>query len=1586
MAMFGTSGRETYDALYSTLQQPADTTALEREQAPGALQGDMAGALGTGIYRGLSRGAALSADAFTPTLRPFAKTIDELFGSSTDAWLLGEQDKTRRALVESKLDPKTNGTAAQVLYGLGDVLTTVASTRGVGPAAGIVYGYGQNQIGLAEGLDPMTAGLKAAIEGGAMGLSVALPAALTGKLAFRMLSGAGLNVGVGIPERMAVSTLLNARGYSEMARQYAPLDATSIMTELVLGAAFGGLLGPRARAAKLPPPEAVPPSAVDAALTANQSLHAEIGTAPGVPTNTRTREAHAAALNTAVESMVMGRDVSVENLLTEAGFLGKRPDFDALRVIADELDKAGAADLVAQVRALEADAKSRGLVVEPDSLGSVVLSDKPVETTVTGPVVRESSVRIGEDKVPTRLMLVEAGDVQATMMKADNQFRDRTRVASEQQIADIASRLDAALLMDAPVMDYGAPVLAADGTVIGGNGRAAAVGRAYEQGSADAYRAALREQFGEAVDNMQAPMLVRVLQKDVDIQKAAILSNEGGGLRMSALEQAKVDAERLGDLRGVEFTDDGMADMTTIRQWVGEMPQNQRAAIMDADGRLSAEGAKRLQNAVLFKAYGDSPTLARLVESTDPGSRNIAAALTRAAPAVADARAAIERGDLYPIGLHDDLIAAVERLDGLRRDGLAVGDWVRQIDAFGDGMTPEARLLVQFLDSNIRASRVMSDGIFGFYNRLLELGNPKQGSMFEAAQPDKMRMLTLALDGDAPMYGRGSGARSLVADLTSAFRAMFGRDADRLLETGRVRIVQSVSDLPGSGHPADVGGMFWRGEAWVVADNTGLSQIRGRALHEIGEHAGMQQMLGDALYQQVLDTVARKSETDPVFQEARALAEARANRPEHVPAETLAYLVENAPELPVVRRMLAAVRQWLYRVTGGRFVDLTQADLQMMAVASLRRYAREAEVAAKGDDAPWYMTLFHGSPTAFKPEEGAPLGRLRWKFINTGEGAQAYGYGHYLAQQEWIARTRYRDRLVGRKAKQAQLEIPHPNDPDAKFVIDDSTGPGYRIGDRIVHANMGGEEGGIGWAIRELKNTNGDVEQVRAWAQADIADDRVKLEAYQRANMNEGSLNRIRDSIAQSEAALQALDELTVAGPVQWLVKFQEDYNGKMAEQVSEFNTRAEAENYLARVLLGNGRVEEVMGRVIRPDITEVRPEPPKGALYGKFIPDETWQQMMIWDAPLSAQPDVVRAAFEKLEIREERAPEWALRDDGYLELESGRNTFLIKELKAPDSLETMAGDLGIEVREAPVDQRPDWAGGSPWEITWKDGSVAFYDDAEAVLSKEWLLDKYGIDSPTFEVYRNGQSVTRDTNLDEAKRYVLDYMGVQNLTGENAYNRLVGLLRDYDRPDVLDDLEMTAASEIATRRAPEGVDPAEFDVDLNIEERASVILSLLGIPGHRFLDGETRAMGWDSPEARFNVVLYSDDLGRVAWEANGKAGEEATEWTTANGRGRIEFGLPEDAESPFDTAFVVTVDGETVGKAATIEEATRMAEGALDGQLYSRGDTMQADPIEDTTMPDARAFSAQVDAEIASAQELSQGFLPAVECALRVGA
>jgi len=59
------------------------------------------------------------------------------------------------------------------------------------------------------------------------------------------------------------------------------------------------------------------------------------------------------------------------------------------------------------------------------------------------------------------------------------------------------------------------------------------------------------------------------------------------------------------------------------------------------------------------------------------------------------------------------------------------------------------------------------------------------------------------------------------------------------------------------------------------------------------------------------------------------------------------------------------------------------------------------------------VKAFHGSPHEFAPEPGAPLGRFRDEAIGTGEGAQAFGYGHYVAESPGVASTYKGSRDIG---------------------------------------------------------------------------------------------------------------------------------------------------------------------------------------------------------------------------------------------------------------------------------------------------------------------------------------------------------------------------------------------------------------------------------------------------------------------------------------------------------------------------------------------------------------------------------------------
>lgn len=378
-------------------------------------------------------------------------------------------------------------------------------------------------------------------------------------------------------------------------------------------------------------------------------------------------------------------------------------------------------------------------------------------TTATGKVAtgEQASVDIGKDTQAVTWEIREASDLGASIDKAQNQFRDRTRAASQAQIQQIAQKPDYRYLNNSPVMDYGAPTLAQDGsTIIGGNGRTAGLKQAYIQGTAEQYRADLianAQQYGftpEQIAEFEQPVLVRRLNNQVDVQQAAIASNEGGGLVMSALEQAKADATRLPPLDTFTFSETGSlntgANRHAIAQWVGQFPQNQQAALQDGQGKLSQTGENRLQNAILYQAYGDSPTLARQIESTHQESRNIGNALTQAANTVAQAKTEITYGNLHDLDIADDLTAAADLIEQLRAEGTSVSDWLAQEELIADiAASPEARMLVKYFNNHIRSAKAMRDLITAYYDEVQNLGNPNQADMFgDNIVPTKTELLS----------------------------------------------------------------------------------------------------------------------------------------------------------------------------------------------------------------------------------------------------------------------------------------------------------------------------------------------------------------------------------------------------------------------------------------------------------------------------------------------------------------------------------------------------------------------------------------------------------------------------------------------------------------------------------------------------------------------------------------------------------------------------------------------------------------------------------------------------------------------------
>lgn len=742
------------------------------DMGPGFASGSLTGA-GRGLAQNVATPAALLADAATPTLRALVRPFDDLLGTKLDEWLVNEQAKTRRA-VSDLMPGQDVGMLGQLLYGGAQIIPQAVVggiAGGPGGAAavpGVLQGY-QSMLDMqAKGVDPMTAAGVGAITGVTTAAGVAVPATLGGRLLPTVGLGVGANVAQGALQRGSTGALLEARGYKDMAKQYEAFDTEAMIVDAVLGAGLGAVALGLERASGRPATGRVPPSAIDDALASAHRQHADAPTAPGVPTDPGSRTAHTQALQKAVTDLVNDRPVDVSPTgVADAEFVPNRAQMQAA-VEAATADLSPLGKLLAEVDTLRAEVEAAGLKPADEALftGKPLVEAPAAAVEAAAPAAasrpigavegRAGEVFVGDRAEPVRFMVVDAGGLSAAVAKGDNQFRDRTRAASQLQITRIANDLQFGRLGEAPTMAEGAPTLSADGRIVGGNGRVLAIQRAYEQGTAEGYRAALAEraiEFGltrEQVEGMQRPVLVRQFENAVDVRQAAILSNEGGALRMSALEQAKVDAERMPSLQNVELPDSG--DFTAasmrdfVRQWLGRFPQSEQGNLVGSDGMLSAEGVLRMRNAVLFQAYGDSPTLARLVESTDERQRNIAGALVKAAPNVAEARALIENGALHDRDIQPALLDAVGISQRLRAEGTRLDDFLAQTDAFSDPVGPETTLLLRHMEANTRSQRAITEAITGYYDALRALGDPRQTSMFGAEPPSRGQILKAVLE------------------------------------------------------------------------------------------------------------------------------------------------------------------------------------------------------------------------------------------------------------------------------------------------------------------------------------------------------------------------------------------------------------------------------------------------------------------------------------------------------------------------------------------------------------------------------------------------------------------------------------------------------------------------------------------------------------------------------------------------------------------------------------------------------------------------------------------------------------------------
>ena len=325
---------------------------------------------------------------------------------------------------------------------------------------------------------------------------------------------------------------------------------------------------------------------------------------------------------------------------------------------------------------------------------------------------------------------------------SSRQPRDRTRASSQQQVNDIASKLQPNLLGESPDVSTGAPFVGANDNVVdSGNGRTMAIRRVYQEGSekAQAYRQFVNEQAGkfgldtDAINMMQSPVLVRRNTSDMNRDEFARAANKPTAARMSSTEQATSDAKNLPDASLLSFDGEGSMSLYQsqkyLKNFIAGLPKTEQGSLMDDKGALSREGKSRIEAAIVQDAYNNPRLVSAISEKLDNDTTNVLRAVTDKAPQISQINASIRTGDVYENTLARDIADATQAYMDVRNSGKDINDYLSQDSLLGDGLTDGAKEILTVLSDNRRSAKAIGEYIQQRINAVTGRGNPKQGGL-----------------------------------------------------------------------------------------------------------------------------------------------------------------------------------------------------------------------------------------------------------------------------------------------------------------------------------------------------------------------------------------------------------------------------------------------------------------------------------------------------------------------------------------------------------------------------------------------------------------------------------------------------------------------------------------------------------------------------------------------------------------------------------------------------------------------------------------------------------------------------------------
>ena len=170
----------------------------------------------------------------------------------------------------------------------------------------------------------------------------------------------------------------------------------------------------------------------------------------------------------------------------------------------------------------------------------------------------------------------------------------------------------------------------------------------------------------------------------------------------------------------------------------------------------------------------------------------------------------------------------------------------------------------------------------------------------------------------------------------------------KMVDSGKAVLHDTHETLPSDViSPETVKGLVTpEGVAHFVASKLTPENLHGVFLHEVGVHAGMAKMLGPKVWENVKSQVL--TQAGKPFEEARKAVPS--DTPDHLKAEEIvAHLVEHSPNLPVVKRITSAIRNFARQHLGAD-LKVTEHDLRHLAEKAVRHQVKLAKAEPKAEN------------------------------------------------------------------------------------------------------------------------------------------------------------------------------------------------------------------------------------------------------------------------------------------------------------------------------------------------------------------------------------------------------------------------------------------------------------------------------------------------------------------------------------------------------------------------------------------------------------------------------------------------------------